>query len=248
MADAADRITLGGIGKADLEVREKPDSSLVTGVDIAVEQALLKLIDIKRPGDTVISEEMRHPHEGVRSGRCWIIDPLDHTSNYIRGIPVYGTLIALEDDGEPVVGMVSAPGIRSRWWAHTGRGAYANGDPIHVSRVSELSDAYLTIAAPHRWDDAGLLPSLMDLTRRCRHLYGSGGFWGHMLVAEGRLDISLDPWGMPWDLAAVATIVSEAGGRFSDLNGKYSIDNQAAVLTNGILHETVLGFLGRVRG
>ncbi len=245
LADRADEITLGRFGRAGLDVREKPDRSQVTEADLATERALRELIGDFRPGDGVLGEEFEEtPGEG---GRRWILDPIDHTNNYTRAVEVYATLIALEEDGRVRVGVVSAPAMGRRWWAARGHGAYtssADGDrPIRVSAVGDLGDAHLSYDALHQWDRRGMTRGLTDLVAAARYTFGSAGFWGQMLVAEGRCDASLDPWGKVWDNAASQVIVEEAGGRFSDLGGEPRIDQDCAIVTNGLLHETVLAHL-----
>lgn len=243
LADSADAITARRFEKLHLEVSKKSDNSLVTAVDLKVEETLRQRLQQLCPRDSMIGEESGQPPPSDRSGRTWIIDPLDHTNNYVRGIPDFATLIALEEDGVLSVGVVSAPRLRMRWWASRNEGAFANGKPIHVSSVTELSESYLTFAAIDVWEQRGLAASVAELASSTRCTHGSGGFWGQMLVAEGRLDISLDPWGEPWDLAASALIVAEAGGRFSDLGGQTSIDHESAVVTNSLLHDQVLSIM-----
>ncbi|MEV5575624.1 inositol monophosphatase family protein [Spirillospora sp. NPDC052269] len=236
LADLADDITLRHFRRADLAVRTKPDRSPVTEADTETEQALRALLARRRPADSVLGEE----EGGTQGSRCWLLDPVDHTANFARGIPVFATLIALVEDGEPTVGVVSAPALGHRWWASRGAGAFADGVPAHVSPVNDLADASLSFAALDRWDDRDLLPEIADLSRQARHTWGSGGFWSQMLVAEGRLDAALDPWGMPWDLAAPKIIVEEAGGRLTDLSGDPRIDRDAALVSNGSLHEQLV--------
>ncbi|MEV4255385.1 inositol monophosphatase family protein [Spirillospora sp. NPDC049652] len=239
LADLADDITLRHFRRTDLGVRAKPDRSPVTEADTETERALRTVLACERPGDTIVGEE----EGGTQGPRCWLLDPVDHTANFVRGIPVFATLIALVQDGRPTVGVVSAPALGRRWWASLGGGAFADGEPIRVSAVADLADASLSFAALDRWDDRALLPGIVGLGRRARHSWGSGGFWSQMLVAEGRLDASLDPWGKPWDLAAPKIIVEEAGGRLTDLDGAPRIDRDAALVSNGLLHPELLAAL-----
>ncbi|WP_433331380.1 inositol monophosphatase family protein [Spirillospora sp. CA-294931] len=183
LADRADAITMRRFGEAGLGVRAKPDRSLVTEVDTEVEAALRAFLAEHRPSDTVLGEESGGAGSG---GRRWVLDPLDHTNNYVRGLPVFATLIALEEDGEVHAGVASAPAMARRWWASRGRGAYADGERIRVSAVADLPDAHVTFAALHRWERRDLTSALAKITEAARYEWGSGGFWGQMLVAEGR--------------------------------------------------------------
>jgi histidinol-phosphatase len=241
LADRADEITLGLFARTDLSVQAKPDRSLVTEADTATERALRTAISDAHPTDAVLGEEEGGSTTGSR--RRWILDPLDHTGNYARGVPVFATLIALEEDGEITVGVVSAPAMGRRWWAARGQGAYADGERITVSQVHDLADAHLAIAALHRWDRRGLVPAITEIARTALFEWGPGGFWSQMLVAEGRLDVSLDPWGQVWDLAAPKVIIEEAGGRLTDLTGTARIDQECAVVTNGRIHDQVISLL-----
>jgi len=242
LADRADEITLSHFARTeDLSVQTKPDRSLVTKADTATEQALRAAIREAHPTDAVLGEE--HGSTPSTSHRRWILDPIDHTNNYVRGLPVFATLIALEEDGEITVGVVSAPAMGRRWWAARGQGAYADNERIAVSQIGDLSDAHVSIAALHRWNRRGLVPAITEIATTALFEWGSGGFWGQMLVAEGRLDVSLDPWGQIWDLAASKVIVEEAGGRLTDLTGAPRIDQGCAVVTNGLVHDQVISFL-----
>jgi len=245
LADRADEITLSRFGRADLEVRAKPDRSQVTEADLATERELRALIGEHRPGDGILGEEFEEtPGE---HGRRWILDPIDHTNNYTRAVGVYATLIALEEHGRVTVGVVSAPAMGRRWWAARGKGAYASsgGDErrLQVSAVSDLGAAHVSHDALHIWDRLGMARGLIEISAAARYTFGSAGFWGQMLVAEGRCDVSLDPWGKVWDNAAGQVIVEEAGGRFTDLRGEPRIDQDCAIVTNGLLHDEVLARL-----
>ncbi|MCP2337088.1 inositol monophosphatase family protein [Actinomadura rupiterrae] len=241
LADVADAITLRHFRSAGLAIRTKADRSLVTEADTETETALRAYLAEHRPHDTVLGEE----EGGVLGDRCWLLDPVDHTANFARGMPVFATLIALAEDGRPTVGVVSAPAMGRRWWASRGGGAFGDGERLRVSTVDDLSDATLSIAALHRWDDRNLLPEIAALARRARNTWGSGGFWSQMLVAEGRIDACLDPWGKPWDLAASKIIIEEAGGRLTDLTGAPRIDQDCALATNTLLHPTLIRALDR---
>ena len=229
LADAADAISLGRFRASDLLVETKPDRTPVTEADRAVEEAIRERLAVERPDDGMLGEEF-----GVTGGgsRRWIVDPIDGTRNYSRGIPVWATLIALEEDGAIRLGVVSAPALGRRWWAERGAGAFANGDPIHVSRVAAVEDAVLCFA---------LEQPLPAIAQRCWHPRAYGDFWAHMLVAEGAVDGAIDAVGVKvWDLAALQPIVEEAGGRFSDRDGIARVDGLSAISSNGLLHEALL--------
>jgi histidinol-phosphatase len=178
-----------------------------------------------------------------RSHRRWIIDPIDGTKNYVRGIPVWATLLALEEDGVMRVGVVSAPAMGHTWWAVRGDGAFADGAPIGVSQVRELEDAQLCYSDFKWWGEYGLQAEFETLARRCWRTRGFGDFWSHILVAEGAADVAAEPVVALWDLAPLLVIVEEAGGRFTDLAGNATADGGSAVSSNGILHDTVLAAL-----
>ncbi|MFN2590762.1 MAG: inositol monophosphatase, partial [Actinomycetota bacterium] len=166
--------------------------------------------------------------------------PIDGTKNFVRGIPVYGTLLALQRDGEVVVGVASAPALGRRWWAVRGEGAFVDGTAIRVSSVGRLTDAQLCFGGLNAWRSAGRLDAFLDLAARCKRTRGFGDFWMHMLVAEGAADVAVEPDVSLWDLAAVQVIVEEAGGRFTNLEGERRPDGGSALSTNGALHRQVL--------
>jgi histidinol-phosphatase len=170
----------------------------------------------------------------------WILDPIDATRNYVRGIPLYATLIALERAGRLVVAVASAPALGRRWWASSGEGAYADGAPVRVSRIGRLEGATFSYPSTRSFDEVGRTEQLLALARRCETARGFGDFWQHMLVAEGRLEFALDPVVDVWDMAAVQLIVEEAGGRFTDLGGAARPDGGSGVSSNGLLHDEVL--------
>ena len=229
LADAADAISLGRFRTHDLVVETKPDLSPVTDADRAVEAMIRGRLALDRPGDGELGEEFGTTGGG---GRRWIVDPLDGTRNYSRGIPVWATLIALEQDGEVRLGVVSAPALGRRWWAERGTGAFANGEPVRVSRVADVEDAVLSFA---------LEQPLPTVAHRCWHPRAYGDFWAHMLVAEGAVDGAIDAVGVEvWDLAAVQPIVEEAGGRFTDAAGVARVDGGTAISSNGRLHAALL--------
>jgi histidinol-phosphatase len=215
----------------------------VTEADQAAEKALRARIEAERPRDGVVGEEYG---ETTGSGdRRWILDPIDGTKSYVRGIPAWGTLIALERDGEIVVGVVSAPALRRRWWASRGAGALADGKPIRVSRVSAIEDALLCYTSSPAFEEHGLGEEFRALAARCWAARGFSDYWAHVLVAEGSADLAVEPVMNLWDNAPLQVIVEEAGGRFTDLEGRPRADGGSAVTTNGVLHEAVLDAFGR---
>jgi histidinol-phosphatase len=240
LADLADSITVERFQAEDLVVETKPDLTPVTEADRAVEQALRKRIGEERPGHGIVGEEFGAGQPGTAR---WILDPIDGTKNYLRGIPVWATLIALEREGRVELGMVSAPALHRRWWAARGEGAYVNGRRIRVSQVAELSDAVLSYASLTSWEEHGLGEQFLTLARGCWRTRGFGDFWSHMLVAEGAADLAVEPEVEVWDLAAPQVIVEEAGGRFTNLDGVPTPAGGSVVSSNGLLHDRVLATL-----
>ncbi len=246
MADSADRITLDRAGAADLRVEAKPDRSPVTDADLAVEDAIRAVLRVHRPRDEVIGEE-RGGASGD-AGRAWLLDPIDGTKNFLRGVPVWATLIALVEDGEPAVGVVSAPALRRRWWAATGAGAHTrdpNGSSraITVSGVGDLADAYLSTTDLGSWTRHRSRESYLSLVDATWESRAFGDFWQHCLVAEGAIDLAAEPIVNPWDVAAVQVLVQQAGGRFTDLEGIARYDGGTALSSNGLLHDAALTLL-----
>jgi histidinol-phosphatase len=249
MVDLADGLTVEAYGRADLVVDTKPDRTWVTDADRGVEAAVRDALGRVRPGDAVMGEEYGSTGKGPRR---WIIDPIDGTSNFVRRVPVWATLLALEVNGVLEVGVASAPALGRRWWAGRGLGAWAATNhggtlgervAIHVSAVDELGDAHLSTCGPEGWDTQGGVARLLDLSSRCWRDRAFGDFWSHMLVAEGACDIGIDPIVSLWDLAALQVIVEEAGGRFTDFAGVARADGGSAISTNGHLHDDVLAVL-----
>jgi histidinol-phosphatase len=230
LADAADAVTVPRFRALDLRVETKPDLTPVTDADRAVERTLRERIAAERDGEGVLGEE-----EGDDGGTTrWILDPIDGTRNFSRGVPVWATLIALERDGEIVSSVVSAPALGRRWWASRGEGAFANGERLHVSDVRALEAAVLS--ATYASDLAVLEP-------RGWHIRGLGDFWQHTLVAEGAVDAAVDARLALWDYAAPSLIVAEAGGRITALDGGPVRPNERIVSSNGHLHDEVLALL-----
>lgn len=240
MADAADAITVPNFRSPALTVEAKADRTPVSAADRAVEEALRALLARHRPADGVLGEEFGDTPAGERR---WILDPIDGTANYVRGIPVWATLIALEEAGEIVAGVVSAPLLGRRWWAARGTGARGNGEGLHVSTVADLSQAQLSIPAQVTFEECGCGEQGLALSRLCRRTRGFGDFWSYMLVAEGGVDLAVDPIASLWDLAAPRLIVEEAGGRFSDFTGAARADGGNGVASNGLLHDAALAVL-----
>ncbi len=256
LADLADELALARFGAADLGVETKPDLSPVTEADRAIEKALRERINAEQPGDSVLGEEEGSSGAG---GRRWILDPIDGTRNYTRGIPIFATLIALEVEGEVELGLVSAPALGRRWWAERGSGAYRSDGPIHVSGVAKLEDATTSIGWGRRTKVSEIerleyavvsfelsegIERLAPLATRAWHTRSFGDFWQHMLVAEGSVDVAIDPAVKIWDCAPLKIIVEEAGGKFSDMSGRSLIDGGSGVSTNGLLHAEALALLG----
>jgi histidinol-phosphatase len=240
LADLADAITTERFQAGDLAVETKPDLSPVTEADRAVEQVLRKRIGEEWPGHSVVGEEFGADEKG--SAR-WILDPIDGTKNYVRGLPVWATLIALERDGRVEVGVASAPALHRRWWAARGQGSFVDGRRIHVSRVADLGDAVLSYASLTSWEQHGMGEEFLTLARACWRTRGFGDFWSHMLVAEGAADLAVEPEVEVWDLAAPQVIVEEAGGRFTNLDGIPTPAGGSVVSSNGLLHDRVLATL-----
>jgi histidinol-phosphatase len=246
LADTADRITLDRAGAADLRIDRKPDRTPVTDADLAVEDAIRTALRAQRPQDAVLGEERGGPP--ANTGRVWLLDPIDGTKNFLRGVPIWATLVALVEHGRPVVGVISAPALRRRWWAATGTGAHTrdahgNTRAITVSGVGELADAYVSTThlgswAEHRSRESYL--SLVDATWESRAF---GDFWQHCMVAEGAIDLAAEPVVSPWDVAAAQVLVEQAGGRFTDLNGVARYDGGTALSSNGLLHNAALSLL-----
>lgn len=250
LADVADRITLERYRAEDLVVETKPDLTPVTEADRAVEQVVRKRLAAARPRDAVLGEEYGESSASANERR-WIIDPIDGTKNYVRGIPVWATLLALQDGEEMTVGVVSAPALGRRWWAAQGVGAFvADGlgpgpRRITVSGVRELGDAQLCFPGLDDWGEAGRLDGLIELAGRCWRSRGFGDFWSYMLVAEGAAEITCEPIVSLWDLAAPQVVVEQAGGRLTDLGGARGAGGGDAIATNGLLHEAALAIVGR---
>ncbi len=246
MADAADDLTMRRFKSMDLRVETKPDLTPVSDADQAAEKAIRDALGRARPRDAVIGEEFGASGHGDRS---WIIDPIDGTKNYVRGVPVWATLIALMDQGRVVMGLVSAPALGRRWWAARDSGAWTGksltrATRCQVSSVANIEDASFSYSSIGGWEEAGRLDAFLDLNRSVWRSRAYGDFWSHMLVAEGAVDVSAEPELSPWDIAALTVIVEEAGGIWTDLSGVPDVDGGSLLCSNGPLHGEVLKRLG----
>ena len=246
LADAADAVTTDRFLALDLRVETKPDDTPVTDADRATEQALRAVLDRRRPGDSIVGEEFGRSGGGART---WVLDPIDGTKNFVRGVPVWATLIGLMDGDEVYVGVVSAPALGRRWWASRGQGAWVSAlgaEPrrLRVSGVSTLADASVSYSSLHGWDAApGGRDGLLALDRQVWRTRGYGDFWQHCMVAEGSVDVATEPEVSLWDLAPLAVLVEEAGGRFTDLTGRRGPGGGSVLASNGVLHDTALATL-----
>ncbi len=246
LADLADSLTFDRFEATDLNVTSKPDMTPVSDADIACEEALRTKLAEARPTDAILGEEFGG--EASHEGRQWVIDPIDGTKNFVRGVPVWATLISLLVDGEPVVGVVSAPALARRWYAAAESGAWRTfngGSPkkLCVSGVAELTDASLSFSSLSGWAERGLRENFVGLSDATWRLRGYGDFFSYCLVAEGAVDIAAEPEVSLWDLAALSILVTEAGGRFSSLAGENGPHGGDAVATNGLLHDATLAAL-----
>ncbi len=247
LADIADEISLPRFGAADLRVTAKPDLTPVSDADLAVETAIRDRLTVARPQDAVVGEEFTT--DRPTGSRQWIVDPIDGTKNFVRGVPVWATLIALLDGDVPVVGVVSAPALARRWWAGAGGGAFTRfaGAPpraCRVSGVSRLDDASISYSEPAEWRSAGRLAQFQALLDACWRTRAYGDFYSYMLVAEGAVDIATEPELNLWDVAALVPIVTEAGGKFTAIDGQPSGGTAGSALaTNGLLHRAALALL-----
>ncbi|OBH09911.1 histidinol-phosphatase [Mycobacterium sp. E1747] len=243
LADRADALTSARFGALDLRVDTKPDLTPVTDADRSVEAELRETLAHERPQDSILGEEFGGTT--TFTGRQWIIDPIDGTKNFVRGVPVWASLIALLEDGVPAVGVVSAPALQRRWWAARGLGAFVAVDdapprPLSVSSVAQLDSASLSFSSLSGWAERGLRDRFIGLTDAVWRVRAFGDFLSYCLVAEGAVDIAAEPEVSVWDLAALDILVREAGGTMTGLDGVAGPHRGSAVATNGALHELVL--------
>jgi histidinol-phosphatase len=247
LADRADALTTARFGALDLRIETKPDLTPVTDADRAVEADLRDVLARERPADSIVGEEFGG--DTSFTGRQWIIDPIDGTKNFVRGVPVWASLIALLQDGVPVVGAVSAPALRRRWWAARGQGAFTalDGTPprqLSVSSVAQLNSASLSFSSLSGWAQRGLRDRFIELTDAVWRVRAFGDFLSYCFLAEGAVDIAAEPEVSVWDLAALDILVREAGGTLTGLDGVAGPHCGSAVATNGLLQERVLERLG----
>ena len=248
LADQADAVTMDRFGALDLHIGTKPDLTPVTDADRSVERVLRDTLSQERPDDLVLGEEFGGT--AAFTGRQWVIDPIDGTKNFVRGVPIWATLIALLQDGVPVAGTVSAPALQRRWWAGAGEGAFTSfaGEPprrITVSAVAELESASLSFSSLSGWAQLGLRDRFVALTDTVWRVRAYGDFLSYCLLAEGAVDIAAEPEVSLWDLGALDIVVREAGGSFTDLTGVPGPHGGSALATNGLLHDAVLKRLNR---
>ena len=239
LADAADEISLARFRALDLKVETKPDSSFVTDADRAVEARLRAILERYRPEDAIFGEEFENTKT---ANRTWIIDPIDGTANYLRGIPIWASLIALRVDDEITTSVVSAPAMKRRWWAQRGNGAYTselNGSTriLEVSRISSVENASVSYNSLQLWDQAGKLDELVQLSRKVWRARAFGDFLSYMYLAEGSLEMVSEHDLKLYDIAALVPIVEEAGGKFTALDGPLTASSSSVLASNGILHE-----------
>jgi len=242
LADAADALTLPRFAARNFTVDLKANQTEVTEVDRGTETLIMDLIRAQRSHHAWYGEEHGSGGDGEYT---WVIDPIDGTSNFVRGVPVWATLIGLvHRDRGPVLGVVSAPAMATRWWGYEGSGAFCNGHAIHVSDVTSLYDSHLSITANDAWNSAGKSQNIARLTQTVKRVRGFGDFWQHMLVAQGAVDIAVDAIGLePYDIAALVPIVHSAGGTLSDRTGTPNWRADSAISTNTALHNDVIAIL-----
>ena len=250
LADAADAVAMERFDAADLDVQVKADASHVTEADLATERAIRALLETRRPEDGIFGEEFGVSCSTGDIDRQWIIDPIDGTANYLKGIPMWTVLIALSIDGVPRVGVASQPALGRRWWGATGLGAWTDTPGggtrrLAVSSVASISDSSASFQSISQWDETGHLDQVVRLSRSVWRDRGYGDTWPYMLLAEGRLDIVAEFGVKEYDIAALVPIITEAGGRFTSFDGDDSIAERSALATNGTLHQHVLDLMHR---
>lgn len=240
LANAADEISLTRFRSVDLLVETKPDRTPVTDADRAVETKLRQIIELNSPGDGVIGEEFENT---LGSERVWIIDPIDGTANYLRGLPIWASLIALRENGIITTSVVSAPALGRRWWAKLGNGAFTKDfdgsvRSLDVSKVANLADSSISYNSMQQWDQVGMLDTLMSLSRKVWRTRAFGDFLSYMYLAEGGLDMVCEHDLKVHDIAALVPIILEAGGTITDLFGELTEDSSSVLATNSLLHHS----------
>lgn len=247
LADAADAVSLGRFRSLDLHVERKPDMTPVSDADREVERVLRDALAAERPADAIHGEEFGSSGSGSRR---WVIDPIDGTKAFVRGVPVWATLIALMEGDDVLVGVASAPALGRRWWAASGLGAMTrdvtgNERSLSVSGVTDLSDAWLSYSTGRSWSSVGLQDKFDALTDAVWHTRAYGDFWSHLMVAEGCIDLACEPEVELYDIAALDVIVREAGGCLSATDGRPGPMHRSILTSNGHLHEAALAVLKR---
>lgn len=247
IADQVDPLTQAHFERQDFEVETKPDLTPVTEADREAEQRIRDYLARARTRDSVYGEEFGTTGH---SPRQWVIDPIDGTKNFVRGVPVWATLLSLVEDGEVVLGLVSAPALGRRWWAVKDGGAWSgrslsSARRLHVSAVSEMADASLSYSSLSGWAAQGRLRGMLGLMQSCWRTRAYGDFWSYMLVAEGAVDLAAEPELELYDMAALVPIVTEAGGRFTSLDGQDGPWGGNAVASNGLVHTEALACLSQ---
>lgn len=239
-ANAADQVSYAGFRSRDFTVSRKQDNSEVTEIDQNTETAISSVLRGAFPDFGIYGEE--HGTSGPEDAEyVWVIDPIDGTTNFVRGVPVWGSLIALVHLGVPVLGVVSAPALGMRWWATAGNGAYFNGTRIYVSNINDIGQAHISTTPNKGWERACGFPALQQLQADALRTRGFGDFWQHMLVAQGAIDVAIDAIGVaPYDNAAIYPIIQEAGGTITDRFGKTDWRANSMISTNGVLHQTII--------
>jgi len=241
--DAADAISLSGFTSRSFGVTRKADNSEVTDIDRATEQAIVASLNSARPDYGIYGEEFGTSGP-ANAEATWVIDPIDGTTNFVRGVPVWATLIALVRNGVPELGVVSAPAMGFRWWATSGGGAFFNGTLIYASSTAAVSEAHVSTTPNAGWQAVGGIPKLVQLQTDALRARGFGDFWQHMLVAQGAIDVAVDVIGLqPYDNAAIYPIVQEAGGTITDRFGNADWQADSSVSSNGVLHAEVIARL-----
>lgn len=247
LADAADEISLARFQALDLKIETKPDRTPVTDADQSVEKKIREMISQLAPADSVIGEEFENTGS---SSRTWIVDPIDGTANFLRGLPIWATLIALRIDSTITTSVVSAPALGRRWWASKGEGAFTRDvdgsvRKLSVSAVSDLSDSYISYNSIQQWQRIGKEKNIESLSEQVWRIRAFGDFLSYMYVAEGSIDAASEPDLKIYDIAALVPIVQEAGGRFTDLTGELSEHSSTVLASNGLIHEAIRAELNR---